>query len=842
MASVMMKMGAVVVMVLATLCVAAGRVAAIKIGVSLPLSTPNQADALWVKEIWDTLTYRLYTIQQTNTSLHPEVAGLELVLKDTGEGTRTAAIRAGTEMLNEGVVGIIGGVYSDMTSVLAAQTNPYGIPICDGSSTTSELSDKSQFPTFFRAVPADTRQARVMVDFLAQQGWTQFATVAGQDDYGQAMARLVRELAEERGIKQVTMQSFLRGDGDWKSIVANLLESQATIFLYFGQPDDLRLLLTEGRTHGIVGKGYAWISSETMHSFESANYTKEEIDNLNGMINVAPTQGTGPLFDSYLPEWRLANGLPSNDTSHFIPDLFILFFNDCLEMFVRGYDRILKSLSPNSREYALLTSTSSRGNGSIGIGGPKNLTGVVCPSGPGGSGMCGSVFNFSVETPTGVLTLDRNGDRLGGYNIYYLNVSAPRPANTSIDLTYQRFATWDITGMHVEKQTILYTGGTTEKPPDSVIALLTPPTISYPSPAFFLIILGSSVSILLILASAIAIIIFRNHPIVKASSPSFCLLILVGLMIAAVYPPVVILETPDRVKCVLEIWMVPGAFAIVMGNLLSKIYRVFAIFRDPLRFQSGAIQDKDVFRWGAGILSIELLISMIWTIVSPPRPENVVSRGANGAFQLDTYCISPGESTFMGTAFTYNAVLLVLGTLLAIGTRNLPYRFRESISLSICIYNFFGIALFLLPTAYLASFDLTSRAIIKSVGTYVAIIGTLAPLFFFKFYVIWRGMRRERREKAGYVGGSVKVKVKDVGMIRSNVGDMGEGVGLPNGSVDSSTGSGRSGLTLGSVATYIGSVWVVERRMFLNYWSEKRLIILGDKRIALLVNGKDLSA
>ncbi|KAJ3078468.1 hypothetical protein HK102_004489, partial [Quaeritorhiza haematococci] len=780
--------------------------------------------------------------------LHQEVANMELIPGDTYYVSRTAAIWTGLELLNQGVVGIIGSAYSDMTQVIAAQTNFYQIPICDGSSTSPALSYKAEFPTFFRSVSSDTRQARAIVDFIENQGWSQFAIVAGQDAYGQAISALIRELAEQHSIKHLMTQNYFANAGDWKLVVSNLIDSGATIFLYIGQPGDFRLLLNEGRTRGIVGKGFAWITTDTMRSFDTTDWTEEETDNLNGLINVFPIEGRGPLYDAYIREWRVANGLSKNDTSGYLPEVFVLFFNDCLEMFVRGYDQILKSLDEDS--IALLTDSAP---------GPKDLTGIVCPD-----NYCAPVFNFTMETPTGPLTMDEHGDRLSGYYLMFLNKSLGKERiteyYTSLDIGYQQFGTWDTAGIHLEADIILYSGGTTQKPPDSVIALLSPPTITFPNVAAIVIAIGSTLSILAILGSAIGIILLRNEKIIKSASPYFSLLILFGLLIAAIYPPVVIMDVPNTAKCVLEIWLIPNAFGIVMGNLLSKIYRVFVIFRDPLLSQSRGIRNQDVFKWSTGLLTIDLLISVIWTSVNPPRPQSVVVRGMNGALQLDTYCTSEWESVFTGIAFGYNALLLILGTLLAIGTRNLPNRFRESVSLSICIYNFFGIALFLLPTAYLSKLDPTSRAIIKSVGAYVAIIGTLIPLFFFKFYVIW--MQRERKENArsslarspirirsnpqskdnhsGHSGNS-QGETSDhvVGQAKSQSNNSGDG-NQPDLALNRSA-LGKAAGELSKIATFTGPVWVVERHMFVNLWSEKCLILLGDKKLALLVDGKNLS-
>ncbi|KAJ3058132.1 hypothetical protein HK102_010665, partial [Quaeritorhiza haematococci] len=177
-----------------------------------------------------------------------------------------------------------------MTQVVVAATGLAGIPVCDGSSTSPALSNKSEFQTFFRPLPPDNMQARAVIDFMKNQGWRQFAIIASEDAYGQNLAESTRDLADE-SIKHITTQNYFADAADWKTIVSNLRDTDATIFVFFGQPGELRGLLKEARAQGILEKGYAWITTDAIQSLGLSEYTAEELDNLNGVINTFPSEG-----------------------------------------------------------------------------------------------------------------------------------------------------------------------------------------------------------------------------------------------------------------------------------------------------------------------------------------------------------------------------------------------------------------------------------------------------------------------------------------------------------------------------------------------------------------------
>ncbi|KAK3697735.1 hypothetical protein QZH41_001475 [Actinostola sp. cb2023] len=82
------------------------------------------------------------------------------------------------------VVAVVGGAGSKISKAINYILAVDDIPQISYSSTSPSLSDKYNFPSFFRTIPPDYIQAQVMADLISYYNWTYVSTLATDEDYG----------------------------------------------------------------------------------------------------------------------------------------------------------------------------------------------------------------------------------------------------------------------------------------------------------------------------------------------------------------------------------------------------------------------------------------------------------------------------------------------------------------------------------------------------------------------------------------------------------------------------------------------------------------------------------
>uniref|UniRef100_A0A671QHQ8 Receptor ligand binding region domain-containing protein n=1 Tax=Sinocyclocheilus anshuiensis TaxID=1608454 RepID=A0A671QHQ8_9TELE len=164
-------------------------------------------------------------------------------------------------------------------------------------STCSCLSDRKQFPTFFRVVPNDDYQVKAIAQLLKRFDWTWIGMVTEDDDYGRfALQGLKREIENtniclayhEMIPKDYTQEQVLK-------ILKVMKESTAKVVVVFSGEGGFYPFLREFVTQNITGM--EWIASE---AWVTASMLAESYPFLDGTIGFAIHQGYIPGLQNYL--------------------------------------------------------------------------------------------------------------------------------------------------------------------------------------------------------------------------------------------------------------------------------------------------------------------------------------------------------------------------------------------------------------------------------------------------------------------------------------------------------------------------------------------------------------
>nr|XP_046244975.1 extracellular calcium-sensing receptor-like [Scatophagus argus] len=109
------------------------------------------------------------------------------------------------------------------------------------------LSDKLQFPTFFRTIPSDQFQADALAKLVKHFGWTWIGAVRSDSDYGNNGMATFLQAAQKEGICVEYSESFHRSHPRSRiQRVADVIRrSTATVVVAFVASGEMRILLEE---------------------------------------------------------------------------------------------------------------------------------------------------------------------------------------------------------------------------------------------------------------------------------------------------------------------------------------------------------------------------------------------------------------------------------------------------------------------------------------------------------------------------------------------------------------------------------------------------------------------
>ncbi|XP_076850876.1 LOW QUALITY PROTEIN: extracellular calcium-sensing receptor-like [Brachyhypopomus gauderio] len=178
--------------------------------------------------------------------------GLDPVFNETNYCSAAAAVPA-----------VVGDSASTPSISLARTLGLFGIPQVSHYATCACLSERRQFPAFFRTVPSDQHQAAALAKMVKYFGWTWIGTVRSDTDYGNyGMAAFLRA-AQEEGICVEYSEVYYRTQPRSKlERVANVIRrSTSRVIVTFVHAGDLIFLMNELSREPLPP--LQWIGSDT---------------------------------------------------------------------------------------------------------------------------------------------------------------------------------------------------------------------------------------------------------------------------------------------------------------------------------------------------------------------------------------------------------------------------------------------------------------------------------------------------------------------------------------------------------------------------------------------------
>ncbi|KAH7641893.1 metabotropic glutamate receptor 8-like isoform x1 [Dermatophagoides farinae] len=696
--------------------------------------------------------------------------------------------------------GVLGAASSATSIQVANLLRLFRIPQVSFFSTSSELSNKQRFEYFLRTVPNDKSQAMVIVEIVKRLNWSYVSIIYEESIYGIRAFNDLEELLEQTDIciaikERLTKDSGIAANSSYDNIVRKLgTKPNSKGVIVFGSDQEVAMLMQAVKRNNATGQFY-WIGSDGW-SARKLVYDGNE-HQVEGTISVQPMASPVPGFYDYFfsltPQNNHRNPWFIEYWEHTFkckwPNSDYTPYNLEFEKNCTGNERTMSADKESDDDvemqlqfvsdavlsfaYAIQSMQRELCSGTRG----------VCPRmlAADGSqllqhlravqfkGMTGHEFHFA-----------ENGDGPGRYRIIHfkqvdknkfdwIQVGEYVDGNLNINLSKVQFRLSDpdppisVCSQPCDKgqaksflegekccfhcinctkyQILVSETQCIDCPsgflPDSeqIECIAIPEEYMRPDSSWSVgALVFACIGIVFTIFVIIIFIRYNDTPVVRASGRELCYVLLIGILIC--YSMTLFLvQKPTIFICGAQKAGIGLCFSVVYSAILTKTNRISRIFKAGKRSarRPSFISPKSQLLICGGFIMIQCFIIAIWFAFSPPK---VIYYHPTREDNKLICQASINAGYFV--AFMYPIFLIVVCTVYAVITRNIPEAFNESKFIGFTMYTTCIIWLAFVPIYFTSSqsnhiaLNLTTLSVSISLSATVTLLCLFSP----KLYII----------------------------------------------------------------------------------------------------------
>ncbi|XP_028681605.2 extracellular calcium-sensing receptor-like isoform X1 [Erpetoichthys calabaricus] len=197
------------------------------------------------------------------------------------------------------VPAIIGQSSSSPLIGIATSLGPFNLPVISHGASCACLSNKKLFPTFFRTIPSDYYQSRVLVQLVKHFGWTWVGAIRSDNDYGNYGMSTFEEIAQQEGVcieySEAIYKSYPRER--YLKVVDIIKKSTSKVIIAFVSFNDLEILLREMFLQNVTG--FQWIGTDSWISAKNPSIL-EYYKIMSGAIGTTVSNAFIPGLKNFL--------------------------------------------------------------------------------------------------------------------------------------------------------------------------------------------------------------------------------------------------------------------------------------------------------------------------------------------------------------------------------------------------------------------------------------------------------------------------------------------------------------------------------------------------------------
>uniref|UniRef100_W5LLL8 Olfactory receptor C family, q14 n=1 Tax=Astyanax mexicanus TaxID=7994 RepID=W5LLL8_ASTMX len=225
------------------------------------------------------------------------------------------------------VIGIVGDPGSTHSIAISSVLGLFRVPMVSYFATCSCLSNRHQYPSFFRTIPSDDFQVRAIVQILKRFGWTWVGLVYSDDDYGINAAHAFHQDVQRQFSGCVAFSEMLPRDNNRRDIgriVRVIRDSTAKVVVAISTEAYLLPFMDEVALRKVTGK--QWIASEAW-STSPVFLTQRLLPFLGGTLGIAIRRGEIRGLREFLLRLRPDRDPTNNMVQNFWEEMFECTFS-----------------------------------------------------------------------------------------------------------------------------------------------------------------------------------------------------------------------------------------------------------------------------------------------------------------------------------------------------------------------------------------------------------------------------------------------------------------------------------------------------------------------------------
>ncbi|KAK5822849.1 hypothetical protein F5H01DRAFT_411064 [Linnemannia elongata] len=629
------------------------------------------------------------------------------------------------------VSAVIGDTVSRLSEYSATVTSAVHIPQCSFTSISDDLSSKTLYDYFIRTVPAGDNYAVQLLEYISRMGWRRIGIIYSSNSFGVPFATSIVRRAPSYGVMITHWDATYTPDNDSQDFKDTLgsfrsLGSYINVILCT-DADTLRGLETI-YNEGMAGHPYVWISFNDITRdirtyFSEPNRPPASVFDGLIMADLAYDFVGNPQYDKFLTRWQSLDPAlypgagPESTLSHAEPRAY-----SCVWMLALGYKRDIENARQKGANATLIHRDLVTGQF------PRTF----------GNLSVDLFHKITFDGPAGKVYLDENGNRIGGAWVFYQMQKNVTVAVASSTLTPDGEQSMTIfPGKHVWPRS-RYNQTPLDSPP------WVQQNLNWGEPlAIVLVTIAALITLVCLIM--IGIVVWKRHnPVIKASSPCFCILELIGIIMLCASVPMKMGTTTGPICYTIALSFM-GGINLILSAIVVKNYRVYRIFSNV--YSNKIVMKDTVLLKHAGVLLLTTMsATLVYLAVARPRVVYFTIDPSSTAH----ICLPTNGDNISGSIQMVMAIptafLLGFAWFLAYKTRGVSANWNEARAISYVVYNLVFTALMYTASTLLYRTMYRPSTIIQDVVILYAGLVCLIVLFVPKVIVIWQqdGLKNSR--------------------------------------------------------------------------------------------------